>query len=159
MLANTNYTAFKNVLIASSYYNEAAAVAKKTFGESYNAIREYDAIATEVLQVLIVRLLVYLVCNYDSTDARKRQEAFYAAQILAAVARVYLEERGMHQKQIILSITEITHWFNKLKDQESSAPVERMEIKNMVELYNKFKKNALENGDKVVTAKSLPADL
>jgi len=67
---------------------------------------------------------------------------------------VYLEERGIHQKQIILSITEITHWFNKLKDQESSAPVERREIKNMVELYNKFKKNALDLGDKVVISKS-----
>jgi len=152
---NTNYSTFKNVLAAYNYYNEMCSSLKKTFtAENYGAIKEYDSMANEVLQVLIVRLLVYLVCNYDNADARKRQEAFFAAQILAAVARVYLEERGIHQKQIILSITEITHWFNKLKDQESSAPVERREIKNMVELYNKFKKNALDLGDKVVISKS-----
>ena len=64
---------------------------------------------------------------------------------------MYLEERGIHQKQIILSITEVTHWFNKNKELESSNFIERIEFKNMIELYNKFKKNALEAEDKVVS--------
>jgi len=97
MLVNTNYSSFKNLLTAFNYFNETCASLKKTLStENYGAIKEYDAMANEVLQVLIIRLLIYLICNYNNADARKRQEAFFAAQILAAVARGYCEERGIH---------------------------------------------------------------
>tara|TARA_B110000285_G_C15054704_1_gene578906 strand:- start:397 stop:690 length:294 start_codon:yes stop_codon:yes gene_type:complete len=97
MLANTNYSNFKKVLTAYNYFNEiSSGLKKKMSGEIYGAIKEYDAIANEVVQVLIVRLLIYLVSNYDNADARKRQEAFFAAQILTAVARGFVEERGIH---------------------------------------------------------------
>ena len=73
MLANTNYSNFKKVLTAYNYFNEiSSALKKKLSAEIYGAIREYDAIANEVLQVLIVRLLIYLILNYDNSDARKR---------------------------------------------------------------------------------------
>lgn len=73
MLANTNYSNFKKVLTAYNYFNEInLALKKKLSAEIYGAIREYDAIANEVLQVLIVRLLIYLILNYDNPDARKR---------------------------------------------------------------------------------------
>tara|TARA_B110000285_G_C15054704_1_gene578905 strand:- start:160 stop:348 length:189 start_codon:yes stop_codon:yes gene_type:complete len=42
-----------------------------------------------------------------------------------------------------------------MKDQENQTSVERREIKNMVELYNKFKQNKLEVEDKVVMDKSV----
>jgi len=80
MLDNTNYSTFKNVLSAINYYNDLSASLKKSLSpENYAAIKEYDPIVNEVLQVLIVRLLIYLVSNYQNADARKRQEAFFAA--------------------------------------------------------------------------------
>jgi hypothetical protein len=50
MLANTNYSNFKKVLTAYNYFNEInLALKKKLSAEIYGAIREYDAIANEVL--------------------------------------------------------------------------------------------------------------
>lgn len=52
-------------------------------------------------------------------------------------------------KQFTSCFTEIAQWYNKQKESEKPA-VDRLEIKNIIELYNKFKSNKLEVSDQLV---------
>ena len=52
-------------------------------------------------------------------------------------------------KQYTSCFTEIAQWYNKQKELEKPV-VDRLEIKNIIELYNKFKSNKLEVNDQLV---------
>ena len=61
-----------------------------------------------------------------------------SAQILVAVSRPYFTEDKHHFKQIMATIVEVTLWYNKQRDLDDIY-IQKLEIKNMIELYNKFK--------------------
>ena len=91
--------------------------------------------------------MCYMILNFNSKTEANRIRAYNCAQICVAISYKYLDKEKNPNKQFLSSFTEIAQWYNKQKDLEKTT-VERQEIKNIIELFNKFKKKELEVTDK-----------
>ena len=90
-----------------------------------------------------------MMLNFNSKTEEKRMTAYNCAKICCALSKQYLDPLKNPSKQYTSCFTEIAQWYNKQKELEKPV-VDRLEIKNIIELYNKFKSNKLEVNDQLV---------
>lgn len=135
-------------MMAYAYLRERISELKSKYTQ-YEKISDYDTLVNEVIQVFYTRLFCYFMLNFNSKTEEKRIEAYNCAKICCAVSKQYLDPLKNPNKQFTSCFTEIAQWYNKQKESEKPA-VDRVEIKNIIELYNKFKSNKLELSDQLV---------
>lgn len=71
---------------------------KAQYKNQYSKIGEFDSIASEIIQVFIVRLIVTMRLKFNSRDKAMRKECFIAAKLLAAISSSYLDSKKIHYK-------------------------------------------------------------
>lgn len=115
-------------------------------GVQYSKISDVDTIGSEIIQTFIIKLIVHMRLKFAVRDVRLRRECLLAARLLAAISTTYLDKNKIQYKQFAATFNEIALWYNKQKDLPTSY-IEKEEIRDVIELYNKFKTQALEGRD------------
>lgn len=161
ILVKTDPQDIKNVLLVFVKFMGDVPRLKEKYTNQYHRISDMDTIGSEIIQTFIIKLIVNMRLKFAVRDARLRRECLLAARLLAAISSTYLDKNKIQYKQFASTFTEIVLWYNKQKD-IPNAFVEKEEIRDIIDIYNKFKKSALEPKDQIhinAAADALPAEL
>ena len=91
---------------------------KNRFGANYTRISDYDNIAFECIQIIVLNLIISSYLKYKSTKEYRRQDARNSARLAVVLLVQIFDKKKPHYKQFEICLQEIVNWNNKQRSQK-----------------------------------------